>query len=237
LTVEEARVLREYPERIGELYEALFPSDAFDPESNVAAAAIAKFEGDKLAELALAFEDLVLGLPFDLRNWSQHFDSRLPEDQVRHLLSKPAMARAGKHAGAAARFGLTPEVFAETFGGFALHFRLLEDEVDYEPSEADEEVSFILRTSREIDIPVAFEDLVVHTRETPGLPEVEGLAEAMTRWTLRAVEVLPLLIPGYHVTVQENSRPFVRRAPDRGMPLAARWTYRASDFGAYTGTA
>ena len=228
-TPEELAVLKDHPERLGELYDAVFPEEEFDEMLGSAAAAISQFEREQTLELVRAFEAMAFCLPRDLQDWGAWFPRlALSEAQLAYLQRKPAMAEAGEFTRGLLSHGLIPETFAESFAGFALLFDLRASDQEYQPLRGEETVLILQAEDRQI--PITVEDLIAQTQETPGLPEVENVAAGLTRWTLSALSVLPLLIPGYRLSVSEDALPLVAQVPSDGMDLTARWTHRASEL-------
>jgi hypothetical protein len=130
--------------------------------------------------------------------------------------------KAGAVAHALLPYGLNDGTFAEVFGGFALLFDTRRRDAEFE--QAGGEKSSLSLVAGQRRVAVSEEDLIAQTEGTPGLPEQTGIAQGLARWTLEAVRLRPLLIPGYAVLVQENALPVVRQHHGPEIELLARWT-------------
>jgi RNA polymerase sigma factor (sigma-70 family) len=225
LTHDEEAFLRQHPDRLGELYDYLHPES--DAHQDSLTEAIARFEGDQMAELAEAFESMVYCLPDELKDWRSILPAvRLDERQVSFVKSKPVMRRAGKHALELIEFGLTPEVFAETFGGMSL---LFEQAAEGGYAFDDDDQLCLELVHGDALAAIGFNGLLGETMSTPGLPENDQLARRLTNWTLQALAVLPLLIPGYEISVREGQVPLVKPYEGNELTLSTRWTRRAQE--------
>lgn len=223
LTEQERSYLAESPERLAEVYEIVFPwsHDGHEDEASRAAAA---FTISRLNDVNSAFEDMAEVLPDGLRNWERFLPAlNTSFEEVRRVRNG---APEGSAAYRIARYGLDPEVFAQVWGGFALLF----EQIEMNPR-ALREASLLIRRDDSL-VPVTLGDLVASAEETPGLPDIDGVADGLSRWTLEALPVLPLLIPGYRV--RSSNRGLVADTfTVRDVSTSARWTRRAMERAAF----
>lgn len=218
----ELEIIAGRPSRVARFYDVIFPekevhlNDGLSIEKDIEA-----YEAERRREIISAFEEMVDVLPLRLREWGRWFALVEEDNLYEHsALNAPGTEAMGTHSHELARFGLTPEIIAETFDGFALLFAHLERN---KVQGRCEKPCFVL------DVPngrllVGAPELVQFVSETPGLPEGVS-APSLIDWALEALKVLPFMVPGYEITQHDDGPPHAHRC--ESMSLSACWTRRA----------
>jgi RNA polymerase sigma factor (sigma-70 family) len=231
LSDEQLRQLARQPWRLGELYEAAFPSEAtalenMDPLEN----ALVRYEASESRDSIYALEVLLTFLPDEFQQWDKYFGP------LKRALGSPGRTSEVEAAATPNRsrvllaYGLTHAVFVEAYRGLQLLFDLRQETGGYTPKN---ERRVIQLAGERSPIYVTYEDMIAQLRETPGLPISRSgpnprqlAAEGLANWTLDILDFYPALIPGYRVVDAAKSEGLMVlvRDPSPGkVNLADRW--------------